>query len=149
MKDNFIRDKDYYKSNIAILHDEEDGPVPWSVFQSLPQPPMDPSWHGTRAAITLRSLPPLPPPVASIFSTLIRGPIGRRHRIYYNLQRIFRWGALLLLPLPHRASPNDTRRYITKQGIVWGKRGQGKKEKGQTRRVWEGGDGDGSEMSPQ
>lgn len=74
----------------------------------------------------LRCAPPSPvATIASIFSTLIRGPIGRRHRIYYNLQRIFRWGTLLLLSPPRRISPNDMRRCITEQGIVWGKEVRG------------------------
>lgn len=49
------------------------------------------SWHSRS---NYASLPPSPlvTMVATIFSTLIRGPIGRRHRIYYNLQRIFRMG---------------------------------------------------------
>lgn len=134
-RDNVIRSENYCKLNIAIFHDEEDGPMPSSVVSS-----MDPSWHSRRTRGNYASLPPFVATVASIFSTLIRGPIGRRHRIYYNLQRIFRWGALLLLPLPRRVSPNDMRRYITEQETVWGKRGQGRRGKGRAsmgRRRWQ------------
>lgn len=123
MRGNFIRGEDYYKSNIR---DEEDGPVPWSVVAPAPNGSVM-AWHSRS---NYASLPPPVAVVASIFSTLIRGPIGRRHRIYYNLQRIFRWGALLLLPLPHRASPNDTRRYITEQETVWGKKRSGEEREG-------------------
>lgn len=55
----------YYKSNIVIL-DDEDGPVPSCVLTQR-------ICHGIRDNYTS---PPFAK-AASIFSTLIRGPIGR------------------------------------------------------------------------
>lgn len=92
MKDNLIR-RDYCKSSIAIFWRRG-----WPGALERRYPP--PNESVMILARQLGFAPPPPTPslqpvamVATIFSMLIRGPIGRRHRIYYNLQRIFRWGS--------------------------------------------------------